>query len=66
MKYPVVLVHDPGEGYTVTVPGLPGCISEGKTEAEALENIRSAIEEYLAVRDELLQGGEIREVEVAG
>jgi predicted RNase H-like HicB family nuclease len=53
------------EGYAVSVPGLPGCWSEGATEAEALENIRAAIEEYLAVVDAELQGSDIREIEVA-
>jgi predicted RNase H-like HicB family nuclease len=38
------------EGYSVWVPGLPGCWSQGATEAEALANIRDAIEGYLAVR----------------
>jgi predicted RNase H-like HicB family nuclease len=37
------------EGYSVSVPGLPGCWSQGATETEALENIRVAIREYLAV-----------------
>jgi predicted RNase H-like HicB family nuclease len=36
------------------VPGLPGCWSQGKTEAEALDNIKDAIREYLAVVDERL------------
>ncbi|MDP2934908.1 MAG: type II toxin-antitoxin system HicB family antitoxin [Dehalococcoidia bacterium] len=36
-------------GYTVTVPALPGCISEGDTMEEALENIRDAIELYLRI-----------------
>lgn len=53
------------EGYSVSVPGLPGCWSQGATEAEALENIRDAIREYLAVATELTQGAEIREVDVA-
>jgi predicted RNase H-like HicB family nuclease len=44
---------------------LPGCWSQGATEAEALENIREAIREYLAVAAELTQGAEIREVDVA-
>lgn len=44
------------EGYSVSVPGLPGCWSQGATEAEALENIRAAIREYLAVAAELTQG----------
>ena len=34
-------------GYTVTVPSLPGCISEGDTKEEAIENIKEAIELYL-------------------
>ena len=41
------------EGYAVWVPGLPGCASQGDTEAEALENIRGAIEDYLSVLAEL-------------
>jgi len=48
MKYRVVL-HQSEEGYSVSCPGLPGCWSQGATEEEALENIRSAIGEYLAV-----------------
>jgi predicted RNase H-like HicB family nuclease len=53
------------EGYSASVPGLPGCWSQGATEAEALENIREAIREYLAVVAELTHGAEIREVDVA-
>lgn len=53
------------EGYSASVPGLPGCWSQGGTEAEALENIREAIREYLAVAAELAPGAEIREVDVA-
>jgi len=49
------------EGFSVWVPGLPGCASQGQTE-EALENIQDAIQEYLAVVDELAQEGEKREV----
>ena len=45
--------------------GLPGCWSQGATEAEALENIKDAIREYLAVVEDMLRGKEIREVEVA-
>ena len=52
------------EGYSVSVPGLPGCWSQGETEAQALANIREAIREYLAVRDELLRGATIRHVAV--
>jgi predicted RNase H-like HicB family nuclease len=40
-------------GYTVEVPALPGCISEGDTVAEALANAREAIEAYIeSLRDE--------------
>jgi len=52
------------EGFSVWVPGLPGCASQGQTEEEALENIQDAIQEYLAVVDELAQEGEKREVVV--
>jgi len=64
MKYQVSLFHS-DEGYSVSVPGLPGCCSQGATEQEALENIADAIREYLEVRAELLEGSEVREVEVA-
>jgi predicted RNase H-like HicB family nuclease len=50
------------DGFSVWVPGLPGCTSQGETEAEALDNIRNAIREYLAVAEELAAGGERREV----
>jgi len=62
-KYKVVL-NRTDEGFSVSCPGLPGCWSQGQTEAEALANIRDAIDEYLSVRDELLKEGEVREVEV--
>jgi predicted RNase H-like HicB family nuclease len=63
MKYKVVLVQSE-EGYSVSCPGLPGCWSQGKTEAEAIDNIRSAIVEYLAVVNETLKGADVREIEV--
>ena len=65
MKFKVAL-HQSEEGYSVSVPGLPGCVSQGETEEEALANIRDAIREYLEVAEELLQEAElVREVEVA-
>lgn len=64
MKYKIALRKTDG-GYSVSVPGLPGCWSQGATEQEALENIQNAIQEYLAVRDELFKGAVVREVEVA-
>ena len=44
-----VALHRSDEGYSVTVPGLPGCCSQGATEAEALENIADAIREFRVV-----------------
>lgn len=63
MKYKIALERTP-EGYSVSVPGLPGCWSEGATEAEAIAHIRDAISEYLLVRDELVRDADVREVEV--
>ena len=63
MKYKVAL-HKSDEGYAVSVPGLPGCWSQGQTEAEALANVQEAIREYLEVAAELVKGADIREVEV--
>ena len=61
MKYKVVL-EETEEGFAVSVPGLPGCFSQGATEAEALENIADAIREYLEVAEELARGKQVREV----
>jgi predicted RNase H-like HicB family nuclease len=47
MKLKVVLEPSDEGGYSVYVPSLPGCISEGETVEEALENIQEAIELYL-------------------
>ncbi len=64
MRYRIAL-HKSDEGFSVSVPGLPGCWSQGATEAEAIENIKQAIREYLTVIDDQLRGEEVREVEVA-
>jgi predicted RNase H-like HicB family nuclease len=63
MKYRIAL-RKSDEGYSVFVPGLPGCWSQGTTEDEALSNIQDAIQEYLAVVADLLRGEDVREVEV--
>jgi len=63
MKYKVN-VKKTDEGYAVWVPGLPGCWSQGKTEKEALENIKDAIESYLETVDELSKDKKSRYVEV--
>ena len=49
MEFVVYLEKDEKEGYTVSVPALPGCISEGETREEALENIKDAIKGYIEV-----------------
>lgn len=64
MKYKVAIRRS-DEGISVSVPGLPGCWSQGATEQEALENIRDAIRQYLTVAAELVGGAEVREVDVA-
>lgn len=64
MKYKVVLKQT-DEGYSVSCPGVPGCWSQGATEAEAIENIRDAIGEYKAAVAATLVGEDVREVEVA-
>jgi predicted RNase H-like HicB family nuclease len=64
MKYRIAL-HKSEEGYSVSVPGLPGCWSQGATEKKALDNIRDAIAEYVSVVEEQLRGEDIREIEVA-
>ena len=63
MRYKVVL-EESDEGLAVSVPGLPGCHSQGTTEQEALENITVAIQEYLEVVAELNRDKMVREVEV--
>ena len=60
MKRRRSLVHDvvlePSEegGYTAYVPALRGCVSEGETEEEALENIRDAIATWHATWEDIL------------
>jgi predicted RNase H-like HicB family nuclease len=63
MKYRVLL-EESGEGFAVSVPGLPGCHSQGATENEALDNITDAIREYLAAVDDLSRSKKGRQVEV--
>lgn len=54
MQLRVMLEPSEDGGYTVTVPSLPGCISEGDSREEALANIREAIQLYLdPVEDDL-------------
>lgn len=64
MKFKVAL-YATGEGYSVSVPALPGCWSQGETAEEALANIADAIREYLEADVPPQDGAEVREVEVA-
>ena len=63
MKYSV-LIEESDEGFAVSVPGLPGCHSQGQTEAEALANISDAIREYREVVEELAASAGARQVAV--
>lgn len=47
MKFRVVIEIDEDGVYVAQVPSLPGCVSQGKTRAEALENIKDAIKGYI-------------------
>ncbi len=65
MKLKVVLEPSVEGGYTVIVPSLPGCISEGDTREQALENIREAIDLYLEpVEDDMPFLPDAEEVEL--
>lgn len=66
MKWRVVLEVDSETGdWSIWCPELPGCVSAGETEAEALENIREAIELYLEPDPiELKAGAILREVSI--
>jgi predicted RNase H-like HicB family nuclease len=65
MKLKIVLEPSDEGGYTVYVPSLPGCISEGDTREEAIANIREAIELYLEpVEDDMVpqEGSVVQEI----
>ncbi len=64
MKYKVVL-QESEEGVSVSVPGLPGCWSQGADESEALDNIKIAVREYLQVVADLTKDADVREIEIA-
>jgi predicted RNase H-like HicB family nuclease len=66
MNLKVILESSEEGGYTVYVPSLPGCISEGNTKDEALANIREAIELFLElVDDDLAVAPDAEQLEVA-
>lgn len=66
MKYKVILEQQEEGGYTVYVPALPGCVSQGETVKEALSNIKEAIEVYLeSLKERGLSTPKVEEYEVA-
>lgn len=64
MNLKIVLEPDEEGGYTVYVPALPGCISEGDTKEEAINNIKEAIELYLETIEDESIGIEAENYEV--
>ena len=65
MKYRVVLIQT-DEGFAVGCPALPSCWSQGDTRAEAIENIRDAIQNVLEVQAELEASAEIEKLQAEG
>ena len=66
MKIKVYLEPSEEGGYTVVVPALPGCLSEGETREEAIENIKEAIALYLEpVEDDVARTPDAEELELA-
>lgn len=55
MSYTVILEREPDGGYVVSVPALPGCVSQGDTRDEALASIREAIGLYI---EDCLEAGD--------
>jgi predicted RNase H-like HicB family nuclease len=52
MHYQVIIEPDEDGVFVAEVPALPGCISQGSTHADVIENIKEAIAAYLESRDE--------------
>ena len=66
MKLQIVLEPSDEGGFTATVPSLPGCISEGNTQKEAVKNIKEAIELYLEpIEDDIEYNPKAKILEVA-
>ena len=53
MEFYVTIYRDEDGMYIAECPAIPGCVSQGKTESEALANVRDAIKECLEARAEL-------------
>ncbi len=66
MRLQVILEPSDEGGYTVIAPSLPGCISEGDTQVEAIKNIKEAIELYLEpIEDDFDYNPEAQTLEIA-
>ena len=66
MKLQVILEPSDEGGFTAYVPSLPGCVSEGNTKKEALDNIKEAIELYLEpIEDDIAYGSDSEITEIA-
>ncbi len=66
MKLRIILEPSEEGGYTALVPSLPGCISEGDSREEALNNIKEAIQLYLEpVEDDHTFSSDTEELEIA-
>ena len=66
MNLRIILEPSDEGGFTVIVPSLPGCISEGETRDEAISNISEAVELYLEpVDDDLIYSKNAERLEVA-
>lgn len=65
MKLRIILEASDEGGFTVTVPALPGCISEGETREEAISNIKEAVQIYLEpIEDDLTFSPRSESIEV--
>jgi len=58
LEYNAVFQQEDGGGFSVWVPALPGCASQGDSFADAVENIKEAIELYLESSPEMLEFGD--------
>jgi len=67
LTYEVILEPAEGGGFTVYVPGMRGCVSEGETEEEALDNIKDAITTWLDSWEQVEgeRGGMLRRVVIS-
>jgi antitoxin HicB len=64
VTYTVQLIPENEGGYSVLVPVLPGCVSQGETREEALNNIPEAIELYVEAVRESVEGKQFETVTV--